>query len=290
MPPVRMEVEFSLFPDNTVLGPSFTLSGFQFTDKGASPSFVNVSGGQKGLQFGSLGVRVKLPTETTLVTVRGDAFAGDFSIIGINGSGTPVVSETIPGDNAPHVVDIVHPRLAFLEFVGGGNEGLIDSIWYRLDCGGSTDARSKTDAGAVTVGIVRDLDFSSKETQVLIESDRYVVTDERVQRVLEFSMVTQSSVRVTAMGEQIESVAVLPTLLPACSGARCVRELTCAPECTAVIENYGEVTTSDPRALGILLTALEKGVPVDNLAVDAEHRITQVKVNIVPTRGVRNRK
>ncbi|HEX2062265.1 MAG TPA: hypothetical protein VHK90_16120, partial [Thermoanaerobaculia bacterium] len=123
MASVTLRAEFSLFADNTVLGPSFTLNGFEFRDVAKPVSFVNESGGQKGLQFGHPGVQVKLPVETGLVNVRAAAFAGAFRILGRNAAGSTVAVETIPGDNTPHVVQLIHPGLASLDFRGGSNEG-----------------------------------------------------------------------------------------------------------------------------------------------------------------------
>jgi hypothetical protein len=75
-----LQAEFSPFPDNTVLGPVFTLAAFAFKDKGSHHSFVNISGtpngpGVKGLQFGSAGVLVHLPISVDRVVVRAAAFA-----------------------------------------------------------------------------------------------------------------------------------------------------------------------------------------------------------------------
>lgn len=279
---IRLEVDFALFPDNTVLGSTFTLNGFQFTDKGVPPSFVNESGSLKGLQFGNMGVRVKLPVETVKVTVRAAAFAGDFGIIGINGSGTPVVSTIIPGDNSPHVVDVIHPRLAALDFVGGGNEGLIDTIEIRLEC---SDEHAAAEAGTIdgTAGIVRDIDFSQAQTQVLIGNGVYHVVDEDIQRVLELSLTAQRPVRVTTTDSQIDSVTLEQTLGPACEDDGCVTELSCAGFCTAVIQGHGAVTTDDSRALGVLLASVARRIPVQNLRYDNARRILQVKVNVSPS-------
>lgn len=128
MPPIIMTAEFSLFPDNTVLGPSFVLAGYAFDDLGASRSFVNESGSEKGLQFDRAGVRVKLPATTDAVRVRGAAFGGDYQIFGKDGAGSILAAQRIPGDHAPHTVQLAHPGLRFVELVDGGNEGLLEAI------------------------------------------------------------------------------------------------------------------------------------------------------------------
>lgn len=128
MATITLLVEFSLFPDNTVLGPSFALSGYTFRDIGGSPSFVNVSGAVKGLQFPNAGVRVRLPAVTDRVTVRAAAFAGPFDINAKNAAGATVATRVIPGDNAPHTVVLSGTAITRLEFIGGNNEGVIISI------------------------------------------------------------------------------------------------------------------------------------------------------------------
>ena len=128
MPPVTITADFSPFPDNTVLGPTFALSGFEFTDLGASPSFVNQSGSEKGLQFERTGVRVKLPIATDAVRVHGAAFAGDYRIFGKDLAGNTLAVERMPGDNTPHTVQLAHPGIELLEFVDGNNEGMIATV------------------------------------------------------------------------------------------------------------------------------------------------------------------
>jgi hypothetical protein len=140
---ITLRVEFSLFPDNTVLGPSFTLGGFEFTDAANPPSFVNDSGGTKGLQFGKQGVRVRLPIETDVVDIRAAAFATEIKIHGKNAFGTTVAVETIPGDNTPRSVRLIHPGLATVDFEGGNNEGTIIEMRYDVDCGTEKDGEAE---------------------------------------------------------------------------------------------------------------------------------------------------
>lgn len=132
MPTIMLQAEFSLFPDNTVLGPTFTLSSFRFTDLGGSPSFVNVSGAVKGLQFPNAGVRLKLPAVTNRVTLRVAAFASDFNIVARNSAGVNILSRVVVGDNAPHTLTLIRPGMARLEFIGGQNEGVIISASMKI--------------------------------------------------------------------------------------------------------------------------------------------------------------
>lgn len=132
MPTITLQAEFSLFPDNTVLGPSFTLSGFKFTDIGGTPSFVNVSGAVKGLQFPSAGVKVKLPVVRDRVTIVAAAFAGPFSIIGKSSAGATLITRVAPGDNTAHTITLASAGIARVDFIGGGNEGNIVSISVKI--------------------------------------------------------------------------------------------------------------------------------------------------------------
>ena len=135
-------------------------------------------------------------------------------------------------------------------------------------------------------GRVRDIDYSAKATQVIVDggsaSTEFVglVTDERLQEVLESAFVSQRSVDVRHSGMAITGVTLTgaPTL---CSAAGCVETLSCsASRCEATISGHtGTVTTTSVRALGILLTAVNNRSSVSELATDAKGRITRVKVN-----------
>jgi hypothetical protein len=129
---ITLQAEFSLFPDNTVLGPTFTLAAYRFTDIGAPPSFVNVSGAVKGLQFAIAGVRVRLPAVIDRVTIRAAAFAGPFNIIGKDSAGATLITRVVPGDNAPHTITLIRPGLARVDFIGGNNEGVIISMSVKV--------------------------------------------------------------------------------------------------------------------------------------------------------------
>jgi hypothetical protein len=128
MPSLILTAEFSLFADDTVLGPRFTLSGYEFVDEGGYASFVNESGTEKGLQFDKAGVRVTLPAETNLVAVRAAAFASPLRVAAMDKDGNVLYPVMIPGGNTAHDVQLTHPGIALIEFAGGGNEGMIISI------------------------------------------------------------------------------------------------------------------------------------------------------------------
>lgn len=128
MPWLTLLAEFSVFADDTVLGPRFTLSGYEFVDQGGKPSFVNESGPVKGLQFDEAGVRVTLPAETELVSVRAVAFASPFRVEATDRDGNVLFPFTVPGDNVAHDVQLTHPGIAFVDFVGGDGEGTIISL------------------------------------------------------------------------------------------------------------------------------------------------------------------
>ncbi len=132
MPTFTLPVEFSLFNDNDVLGPSFSLAAYTFTDIAGPPSFVNVSGAVKGLQFPNAGVKVRLPTVSSRVTIRAAAFSGPFNIIGKNSAGGRIVARVVPGDNTPHSIVLASPGIASVDFIGGNNEGVIIMISVKV--------------------------------------------------------------------------------------------------------------------------------------------------------------
>ena len=134
MATINLVADFSPFPDDTVLGPSFTLSGFEFDDLGGvSPSFVNESGSVKGLQFERTGVQIELPVPVNRVRIRAAAFAGPFDLIGKDAAGATVVTRTVPGDNTPHTVVLTGPNIATVDCVGGGNEGVIITVSIKVN-------------------------------------------------------------------------------------------------------------------------------------------------------------
>lgn len=163
MPPIVMTVEFSLFPDGTVLGPAFVLGGFAFADLGTAPSSVKESGAGKGLQFERTGVRVKLPALTDAVSVRGAAFAGDSQVLGEDAAGNVLTAQRIPGDRAPHTIELAHPGMQFVRFVDGGDEGSIEAISMTV-CNDGPQPRSGGPLEETVLGLVRSVDLLSHGT------------------------------------------------------------------------------------------------------------------------------
>jgi hypothetical protein len=148
MPSLTLTAEFSLFADDTVLGPRFTLSGFEFVDQGGDASSVNESDIEKGLQFDKAGVRVTLPAETNLVVVRAAAFAGPFRVAAMDKDGNVLYPVTIPGDNTAHDVQLTHPGIALIDFAGGGTRRPDNKIWIAGRAAGPAILCSRGPAGA----------------------------------------------------------------------------------------------------------------------------------------------
>jgi hypothetical protein len=140
------------------------------------------------------------------------------------------------------------------------------------------------------VGTVYDLDYLGNQgwTQALLktatgQTDLAATTkSEILQAVLEAGILNATSVSVTyRAGEpaELHSATLRPT--PACREKGCVEEVRCASEgCFAKVTGYSEVRTTNPRALGILLTAVQKKKAVEYLDVNQQGEIVRVKINI----------
>lgn len=121
--------DFSLFPDNTQLGPGFSLAGFDFTQPaGGLLMFVNATGGSKGLQFPDQGIEITLPIPCATVNLRIGTFAGPVDITAFDSTGAIVRQRTVPGNNQYNNVRISAPDIASLALSRGGNEGILASI------------------------------------------------------------------------------------------------------------------------------------------------------------------
>jgi hypothetical protein len=132
---VRLCVDFHLFPDNTQLGPAFSLAGFDFLQPAnALIMFVNQTGGEKGLQFPDEGMEVTLPLLVTSVRLRLGTFAGPVDIAALDSAGTVVSQKTVPGLNAYTNVRMFGPEIATLRFKGGGNEGILVRLCIMVCC------------------------------------------------------------------------------------------------------------------------------------------------------------
>ena len=130
--PFVLCADFSIFPDNHVLGPAFTLAAMDFTDHpaGTQPSFVNETAGVLALQFSDPGLEVELPplAMPSRLWMRVGAFAGPFDIDALDVSGNAIAKRHVLLLNVFHTVSFRQPDIARLVFSGGKNEGLIASI------------------------------------------------------------------------------------------------------------------------------------------------------------------
>lgn len=125
---IHLCAEFGLFPDNTPLGPNFTLSSFVFRDLGTPASFVNETAGEKGLQFSNSGMEVALPSAVKVVDLRVGTFAGPITISAKDRTGSVVATQSIPGLNRYVDLRLLAPEIALVEFTGGGNEAILVRI------------------------------------------------------------------------------------------------------------------------------------------------------------------
>ena len=137
----------------------------------------------------------------------------------------------------------------------------------------------------IHAGRVRDIDFLGNHTQIIISgpapTDDLVATvaDDRLQSLLQSAFLTGRTVQVSAKG--VITKVTLRSSLTHCSTSGCVQELRCTTSCEATIaDRAGQAITANRRALGILLTAINKDIPVEELITDKNDQIARVKVNI----------
>jgi hypothetical protein len=132
-------------------------------------------------------------------------------------------------------------------------------------------------------GTVRDVDYGSAKTQVLI-GPHFIgtVKSDLLQDVLQTSLISERAVRVTYYGKDITRAVLIQTPTTPCPDGGCVLEIDCTgSECTALVDGEPDrLRVIDRRTLGILLTAINDGRRVDNLAFDENRIITRVKVNM----------
>lgn len=127
--------DFHLFPDNTELGPDFSLGGYDFSQPtGSNNMFVNVTGGEKGLQFPPEGVEIALPVPVSEVRFRLGTFAGPVEVAAFDSAGTVVRKRTIPGTNSYVNLRVFAPEIASLMLLEGGGEGILVRICVTI-CG-----------------------------------------------------------------------------------------------------------------------------------------------------------
>ena len=128
--PFLLCADFSLFPDNTPLGPGFTFAAMDFMDVpgGAAVSFVNATAGERGLQFPHSGLEVDLPVPVAWARLRVGQFAGPYSIEGLNSAGAVVSVFQMNFPNSYRNLRLRGPDLLLIRFTGGDNEGSVVSL------------------------------------------------------------------------------------------------------------------------------------------------------------------
>jgi hypothetical protein len=144
-----------------------------------------------------------------------------------------------------------------------------------------------------SVGRVYDIDYIGGDagwTQILIQpaaGPNLVVTtkSELLQLLLEVALLTRANIHITytdANSAELRSASLRPT--NACGDEGCVEEVSCrvsAMSCVARIKGQGaEIRTDNPRAFGILLTAIKYKKAVENLGVEATGSIRRIKINV----------
>jgi hypothetical protein len=122
--------DFSIFPDNTVLGPSFTFAAMDFQDipGGAAVSFVNETAGERGLQFPHAGLEIDLPVPVLWARLRIGQFAGPYTIEGLDVTGAIVSNFQMNFPNSYRNIRLRGPDLFTIRFTGGDNEGSVVSL------------------------------------------------------------------------------------------------------------------------------------------------------------------
>jgi hypothetical protein len=122
--------EFSLFPDDTGLGPGFTFAAMDFQDVpgGGAVSFVNATAGERGLQFPHSGLEIGLPVPVLWVRLRVGQFAGPYTIDGLNLTGAVASTFAMNFPNTYRNVRLRGPDLFVIRFTGGDNEGSVVSV------------------------------------------------------------------------------------------------------------------------------------------------------------------
>ena len=129
--PVRIKicVDFSTYPDNTTLGPTYLQAGLSFKQLGPAPvMFAKRSAGQIGLQFPSAGLEIKLPAPTKQVTMLFGTFGGPVTLETRSGA-TFVSTQTINTANTyKNIVVNTATPFSRLIFKGGNNEAILVRI------------------------------------------------------------------------------------------------------------------------------------------------------------------
>ena len=130
MPPFILCADFTLFPDDTVLGPNFSFAGFDFDQLGGSPPlFVNITGAERGLQFPPQGVEIALPIPRSLARLRIGTFNGPVDIAALDSSRTTINTKTIPDLNSYVDTSIrAASDISSVVLRNGGHDGILVRI------------------------------------------------------------------------------------------------------------------------------------------------------------------
>lgn len=129
--PVRVKicVDFSRFPDNTPLGPTYTQAGFTFTQLGPAPiMFANATAGQIGLQFPDAGLEIRLPAPTRRVTMFFGTFGGPVTLETRNGAALVSTQVINTANTYKNIVVSTLTPFTRLVFRGGNNEAILVRI------------------------------------------------------------------------------------------------------------------------------------------------------------------
>ena len=121
--------DFTIFPDNTQLGPTFPLAGMTFQDNpGGATSFVNQTSGLNGLQFPDVGIEARLPMAVQWVGMYLGQFNSSFIVEVVDSNGVVTSSTTYNKPNTYSFLNFSQANIATIRFSGGGNEGVIVSL------------------------------------------------------------------------------------------------------------------------------------------------------------------
>jgi sulfur carrier protein ThiS len=139
MSSLKLCAEFSIFPDNHVLGPAFTLAGFYFKQLGTPDMIANDTANERGLSIPDAGVEITLPIPVSQVEIRIGTFNRPLDIEAVDSSGAVISQETMPLLNhyEDRTVSAKGNEISIIRFVGGGHEGFLARICINIlfgDC------------------------------------------------------------------------------------------------------------------------------------------------------------
>lgn len=119
-------IDFSLYPDNTAMPPSFAIAGVAFDSlDSAGGLMVNETAASAALQFRAPGLRVTLRRAVDSVFLTAGGFAGTVKIAAFDAAGTQIQSQVISPANVFVRVLLHAQQTKYLELTGGGDEGML---------------------------------------------------------------------------------------------------------------------------------------------------------------------